>query len=93
MGEKEGNFALAYGGTLVLQAQQVARAHLIGGFSLACTYLPLFSEGWLHATCLFDLLFPSLLLLLVIQKYFNKYEPNKLPSRHGEGNNKKIKDL
>lgn len=57
-GAKEGSFASAFGETLVLKARKVAWAHLISGFSLAGTYLPLFSEGWLNATCLFDLFFP-----------------------------------
>lgn len=64
MGEKEGNFASAFGKTLVLQAQRVPREHLISGFSLTCTYLPLFSESWLNATCLFDLVFPLTVLII-----------------------------
>lgn len=64
MCEKKGNFASAFGATLVLQAQKAPQAHLISGFSLACTYLPLFSEGWVNATCLFNLDFPLTVVII-----------------------------
>lgn len=90
-GAEEGSFASAFGETLVLKARKVAWAHLISGFSLADTYLPLFSEGWLNATCLFDLFFPLAAVIISDLEILSTNTNQTLPSRHGERNYEKIK--